>query len=113
MVMAASNCPWDLDEALRRRFDKRIYIGLPEEEDRRDMFEKNLDMIPVETDVRFDGLANATSGYSGADIRTVCREVSSTLLGAAAACVCSQHNHCREKRKLTQWTQQQYILAHT
>ena len=76
MVMAASNCPWDLDEALRRRFEKRIYIGLPGEDDRREMFEKNLSMIPVASDVQYDGLASTTEGYAGADIRTVCREVS-------------------------------------
>ena len=42
MVLAATNRPWDLDEALRRRLEKRIYIPLPNELGRRDLFKINL-----------------------------------------------------------------------
>lgn len=39
IVMAASNCPWDLDEAFRRRLEKRIYVPLPDEKSREQMYE--------------------------------------------------------------------------
>ena len=42
MVMGATNLPWDLDDALRRRFEKRIYISLPNQIGRKQMFDINL-----------------------------------------------------------------------
>lgn len=41
-VIGATNRPWDLDEALRRRLEKRIYIPLPNEHGRRELFTINL-----------------------------------------------------------------------
>lgn len=37
MVLAASNCPWDLDEAFRRRLEKRISVPLPDQKSREQM----------------------------------------------------------------------------
>jgi katanin p60 ATPase-containing subunit A1 len=48
MVLAATNRPWDLDDALRRRLEKRIYIPLPSEEGRRDLFKINLKGVPLD-----------------------------------------------------------------
>ena len=45
-VLAATNFPWDLDEALRRRLEKRIYIPLPEPSDIRALLEINLKSLP-------------------------------------------------------------------
>ena len=42
MVLATTNCPWDLDEAMRRRLEKRIYIPLPDEVARVQMLSINL-----------------------------------------------------------------------
>lgn len=47
MVLAATNFPWDLDEALRRRLEKRIYIPLPSVEARKDLFRINLTGLEV------------------------------------------------------------------
>lgn len=74
MVLAATNRPWDLDEALRRRLEKRIYIPLPEEEGRRALLEINLREVKSSDDVNVEDLVGKTKGYSGADVTNVCRE---------------------------------------
>ena len=76
MVMGATNLPWDLDEALRRRFEKRIYISLPDEIGRKEMFKINLKGLKLENDVDLDKIVKLTPNYSGADISNVCREAS-------------------------------------
>mmetsp|Transcript_45128 Transcript_45128/g.84194 ORF Transcript_45128/g.84194 Transcript_45128/m.84194 type:complete len:593 (-) Transcript_45128:114-1892(-) len=76
MVLATSNCPWDLDEALRRRLEKRIYIPLPDKESRNAMFRIHLSTVNVSEDIDFESLVQQTDGYSGADIKIVCRDAS-------------------------------------
>lgn len=45
MVLAATNFPWDIDEALRRRLEKRIYISLPGTSERKDLMHINLKVL--------------------------------------------------------------------
>lgn len=73
-VMAASNTPWDLDIALLRRLEKRVYVPLPEEEARGIMLRKHLSDRCVDIDKACSEVAGLTSGYSGADIELLCRE---------------------------------------
>jgi len=44
-VLAATNFPWDIDEALRRRLEKRIYISLPGTSERKDLMHINLKVM--------------------------------------------------------------------
>ena len=74
MVLAATNHPWDLDDALRRRFEKRVYIPLPNTVGREEMFKINLKGVTLAKDVNIPELVKMTDGYSGADIANVCRE---------------------------------------
>ena len=74
MVLAATNRPWDLDEAIRRRLEKRVYIPLPSPNGREHLLRINLKGIAIENDVDFKKLVDKTEGYSGADITNVCRE---------------------------------------
>jgi len=75
LVLGATNIPWVLDSAIRRRFEKRVYIPLPEAPARTHMFKLNLGETPnglTEQDYRELGLA--TDGFSGADISIVVRD---------------------------------------
>ncbi|KAE9588036.1 putative microtubule-severing ATPase [Lupinus albus] len=76
MVLAATNFPWDIDEALRRRLEKRIYIPLPNFESRKELIRINLKTVEVATDVNVDDVARRTEGYSGDDLTNVCRDAS-------------------------------------
>jgi len=74
MVLAATNRPWDLDEALRRRLEKRILIPLPSYKGREELFKINLIGVKLADDIDWPKLVNSTDGYSGADISNLCRE---------------------------------------
>ncbi|XP_028624466.1 vacuolar protein sorting-associated protein 4A isoform X1 [Grammomys surdaster] len=75
LVLGATNIPWVLDSAIRRRFEKRIYIPLPEEAARAQMFRLHLGSTPHNlTDANIHELARKTEGYSGADISIIVRD---------------------------------------
>ena len=76
IVIAATNYPWDIDEALRRRLEKRIYIPLPDLETRRALLDINLKEVKLSEDVDLDSIAQSAEGYSGADITSLCRDAS-------------------------------------
>ncbi|XP_078255185.1 katanin p60 ATPase-containing subunit A1-like isoform X1 [Rhinoraja longicauda] len=76
MVLAATNFPWDIDEALRRRLEKRIYIPLPSANGREELLRINLRELEVADDVDVKKIAEQMEGYSGADITIVCRDAS-------------------------------------
>uniref|UniRef100_A0A8C9Y309 Katanin p60 subunit A-like 1 n=1 Tax=Sander lucioperca TaxID=283035 RepID=A0A8C9Y309_SANLU len=76
MVLAATNFPWDIDEALRRRLEKRIYISLPTAIGRVELLKINLREVELADDVDLDFIAEKIEGYSGADITNVCRDAS-------------------------------------
>lgn len=76
MVLAATNFPWDIDEALRRRLEKRIYIPLPTRVGREALLRINLRDVKVDPNVDLIEVARKLDGYSGADITNVCRDAS-------------------------------------
>ena len=76
VVIAATNRPDIIDPALLRpgRFDKSIYIGTPDRESRKKIFEIHTRSKPLAEDVDLEELAKDTEDYTGADISAVCNE---------------------------------------
>ena len=81
-VLACSNLPWDLDAAFLRRMEKRVFIPLPEKEARKELIRSHLSKFPLapafhnDQNGLFDAYAAQTDGFSGSDIKTLCKEVS-------------------------------------
>lgn len=76
IVLAATNRADVLDKALMRagRFDRQIYVDLPDVRERKEIFEVHLRPIKKDDDLDTDFLAKQTPGFSGADIANVCNE---------------------------------------
>ena len=73
MVLGATNQPWELDDAFKRRFEKRIYIPLPGPEERKVLLRLCLQKIKLADGIDTDALAALLNNYSGADIAVVCK----------------------------------------
>ena len=76
IILAATNRADILDKALLRagRFDRQIYVELPELTDRKEIFQVHLRNVKTDGSVDLDLLARQTPGFSGADIANVCNE---------------------------------------
>jgi ATP-dependent metalloprotease FtsH len=76
IILAATNRADILDKALLRagRFDRQIYVELPDLNERKEIFKVHLRPIKYEKDLEVDFLARQTPGFSGADIANVCNE---------------------------------------
>jgi transitional endoplasmic reticulum ATPase len=76
VVIAATNRPEAIDEALRRpgRFDREIIVGVPDQPGRREILGIHTRGMPLAPDVNLDDLARRTYGFVGADLAALCRE---------------------------------------
>ena len=86
IVMAATNRSDILDPALMRpgRFDRQIYVNIPDVKGREEIFKVHARNKPLATDVNFKSLARLTSGFTGADIENLLNE---------AAILAARENH--------------------
>lgn len=69
LILGATNIPWQLDAAIRRRFQRRVHISLPDLPGRMRMFEMSIGATPCDLKAAdFKTLGQMTEGYSGSDI---------------------------------------------
>lgn len=89
LVLAATNLPWVIDSAIRRRLERRIYIPLPEPEARKQILQSHIGDTPHElSDDDFNFLIANTEGYSGSDISILVR---SALMEPVRRCLHATH----------------------
>jgi transitional endoplasmic reticulum ATPase len=82
IVLGATNRPESLDPALRRpgRFDREIEIGVPNAEGRLEILQIHTRGMPLSEDIDLQDLASELHGYTGADIKALCREAAMKAL---------------------------------
>ncbi len=73
-VIGATNLPWELDFAIRSRFEKRIQVPLPDKMARKRIFEIHMEDVAIAPEVDYGELADLSEGYSGRDLSIVCKE---------------------------------------
>ncbi|KAJ6849300.1 uncharacterized protein M6B38_269925 [Iris pallida] len=72
LIVGATNRPFDLDDAVIRRLPRRIYVDLPDVDNRMKILRIFLSQENLEPGFRYDELAKATEGYSGSDLKNLC-----------------------------------------
>src|SRR5213594_5180215 len=82
IVVGATNRPESLDPALRRpgRFDREIEIGVPNVEGRLEILQIHTRGMPLSEDIELQELSSELHGYTGADIKALCREAAMKAL---------------------------------
>lgn len=72
-LIGSTNKPWKIDSPFIRRFQKRIYVPLPDFHSRQGMFKLYSSHLNLEADVNLQELARLSGGFSGSDIRDMCQ----------------------------------------
>lgn len=74
-LLCATNCPWELDSAFLRRFQKRIYVPLPDTEARVGILKSKMSKTKLADDINWEELGQWTEGLSGSDLGDLAQEV--------------------------------------
>jgi SpoVK/Ycf46/Vps4 family AAA+-type ATPase len=72
-VIGATNKPWSLESGFLRRFQKRIYVTLPDMASRRNLFKQYVSKLTKDPSLKVDELARLSEAYSASDIKDICQ----------------------------------------
>jgi SpoVK/Ycf46/Vps4 family AAA+-type ATPase len=72
-VIGATNKPWTLEAGFLRRFQKRIYVALPDQSSRLQLFRQYTARLKMDKSLKSEDLAKLTEGYSASDVKDICQ----------------------------------------
>ncbi len=72
-VIGATNKPWSLESGFLRRFQKRIYVTLPDMMSRKNLFKQYVSKLNNDSSLKIDELAKLSESYSASDIKDICQ----------------------------------------
>ena len=72
-VIGATNKPWTLEGGFLRRFEKRIYVALPDHSSRLQLFRQYTQRLKMDKSLKPEDLAKLTEGYSASDVKDICQ----------------------------------------
>ncbi len=80
LTIAATNLPWLLDKAILSRFEKKIFVPLPDKDARESILRIHLERQGIDSSISYNELADLTEGYSGRELEYICKEVVSRIV---------------------------------
>ena len=75
LIIGATNKPWKLNDKILKKFEKKIYVPLLKETERKKLFTYNFKNCKLDKNVNFDEMDKLTEGFTGADICTIYKDV--------------------------------------
>lgn len=74
IIIGATNRPWKLNDKILNLFEKKIYVPLLKEKERKKLLENNFEKCKLDKNVNFDIIDKLTEGFTGADIYSICQD---------------------------------------
>ncbi len=80
LTIVGTNLPWLLDKAILSRFQKKIFVPLPDEKARESILRIHLERQGIKSEVTYEEMASLTRGYSGRELERLCKQLTSRIV---------------------------------